>query len=239
MSFDRLAPHYDWMERVLAGEKLQRMRTRWLDEIPIPRRALLVGEGHGRFLVELCRRAPAAEIVCVDASTAMLSVARRRLEHAGLSAAAVRLVRADLPDGIALAGTFDLIVTNFFLDCFPPDQLALVIEQLASLATGDAQWLVADFRVPDRGPARLRARCLLALMYAFFRPTTRLPARTLTPPDPLLFAHGFRLRQRHEADWGLLHADWWGKCHSDGTAPCRIDDETVYLAGQSRPPLPP
>lgn len=209
MSFDRLAPHYGRMERVLAGDKLQRMRTRWLAEIPPPRRALLVGEGHGRFLVELRRRAPAAEIVCADASAAMLAVARRRLAQAGLAEAGVHFVRAELPGTEALAGRFDLIVTNFFLDCFPPAALAEVIERLARLATGDTQWLVADFCTPDRGPARLRARCILALMYAFFRPATGLRARTLTPPDPRLRAQGFHLWKRQQADWGLLHADWW------------------------------
>ena len=33
MKFDRLAPHYDWMETWLAGERLQRTRTAWLDEL--------------------------------------------------------------------------------------------------------------------------------------------------------------------------------------------------------------
>src|SRR5439155_22241467 len=34
MSFDTLAPHYRWMEFILAGKKLQRCRTAFLDEIP-------------------------------------------------------------------------------------------------------------------------------------------------------------------------------------------------------------
>lgn len=209
MSFDRLAPHYDWMEAVLAAGKLQRMRTRWLESIPSPRRALLAGEGHGRFLTELLRKAPSAEIVCVDASERMLAVSREKLRESGHRADAVQFVHADLRAPAVLGDDFDLVVTNFFLDCFPPQQLELVMDNLAGRATADACWLLADFHVPDSGFARIRARAILWSMYRFFRVATRLPARTLTAPDRLLENHGFRLESRHVAEWGLLHSDLW------------------------------
>ena len=52
MSFDHLAPHYRWMEWLLAGSKPQRCRTTFLDTLPTARHALLLGEGNGRFLRE-------------------------------------------------------------------------------------------------------------------------------------------------------------------------------------------
>src|SRR5580704_10926673 len=33
MSFDRLAPYYYWMERTLGGDKLQRCRLEWVEEV--------------------------------------------------------------------------------------------------------------------------------------------------------------------------------------------------------------
>jgi hypothetical protein len=48
-------------------------------------------------------------------------------------------------------------------------------------------------------------------MYLFFRSVTRLPAGWLTPPDGLLMASGFVLRERRLFDWGLLHSDLWVK----------------------------
>ena len=45
--FDRLAPHYGWMERLLAGRKLQRCRAAFLQTIPAPRRALVAGPAAG------------------------------------------------------------------------------------------------------------------------------------------------------------------------------------------------
>src|SRR4051812_20630121 len=83
VSFDVLAPHYRWMELLLAGEKLQRCRTAFLKEVADARDVLIVGEGHGRFLVECRRRLPDARITCVDASERMLEVARARLRRAG------------------------------------------------------------------------------------------------------------------------------------------------------------
>src|SRR5262245_6831263 len=81
MSFDRLARHYSWMEWLLAGRKLQRCRTAFLDEVRTAKSILLVGEGHGRFLVEACRANKAGAICCVDASTEMNRVARERLSR--------------------------------------------------------------------------------------------------------------------------------------------------------------
>lgn len=209
MSFDRLARHYDRMELLLASGKLQRMRTRWLEHVPNPRRALLAGEGHGRFLIELLHRAPSAEIVCADASEAMLALSREKLHRTGHRNARVRFVHTDLRSPENLPGDFDLVATHFFLDCFPPEQLATVIAGLASVATVDARWLVSDFNIPDSGLARIRARLILWSMYRFFRVVTRLPARRLVIPDPLLEDHGFRRDARDLAEWGLLRADLW------------------------------
>ena len=77
MSFDTLAPHYRWMEHVLAGQKLQRCRTAHLANISAPKHALLMGEGNGRFLTEFVKRFPQSKAVCVDASEKMLASAKQ------------------------------------------------------------------------------------------------------------------------------------------------------------------
>lgn len=209
MSFDAIAPHYRWMEWVLAGEKLQRCRTQFLDEIPVPRKILLVGEGHGRCLIECVRRFPDARITCVDASAAMLVETRRRLQSAGLAECWVEFVQADALEWKLAANTYDLLITNFFLDCFPADELERVIARLSTAATADANWLLADFQTPAGGVKRIRARLILWTMYAFFRAVARLPARRLVEPDSFLRRTGFELHRRTEAEWSLLHSTWW------------------------------
>ncbi|MFO1513607.1 MAG: hypothetical protein U1F83_11930 [Verrucomicrobiota bacterium] len=104
---------------------------------------------------------------------------------------------------------FDLIVTHFFLDCFQRDELAVLVNQLAAGATPEARWLVADFREPETGWRRWRARAVLALLYAFFRAVTGLSASRLTPPDEFLVRSGFQLSARKLANFGLVYSDLW------------------------------
>lgn len=215
MSFDRLAPHYTWMEAVLAGPRLQRCRTTWIAQLAGCRHLLVAGVGHGPALAAVLRAHPRLQITCVDASAPMLAHARRRAENAGADLARLAFVHATLPAWTP-PHRFDAIATHFFLDCFRPEQLPAVVGALAAAATPDAQWLVSDFSVPDRGLARLRARAVHALMYFFFRVATRLPARRLTSPDALLAGAGFRLRGRRTSEWGLLQADWWARTGANG-----------------------
>jgi ubiquinone/menaquinone biosynthesis C-methylase UbiE len=191
MSFDLLAPHYTWMERVLAGPRLQRARTAWLDVLAPCRAVLVAGVGHGHFVARAAQRFPQLQFTCVDASAGMLrQAAARTRQILGAEAAARRVafVHGALPAWAPPAACFDAIVTHFFLDCFAPAELGPVVETLARAARGPAVWLLADFAIPPGGLARQRARCTHALMYAFFRRVTRIGARRLTEPDPWLTA---------------------------------------------------
>jgi ubiquinone/menaquinone biosynthesis C-methylase UbiE len=209
VSFDALAPHYRWMEVVLAGEKLQRCRTAFLNEVPAARNILLMGEGHGRCLVECCRRFTDAHVVCVDASESMLAQARRQLTAQNAGSTRVEFIRADVLNWSPPSKAFDLITTNFFLDCFREDQLERIIVRLAGATAPGANWLLADFQIPLTGPKRIRSRLIVWIMFTFFRATARLPANHLTVPDSFLHRAGFILHRRVESEWGLLHSDWW------------------------------
>lgn len=204
MSFDRLAPFYRTMEFLSAGGKLQECRTAFLDEIPPPRKILLAGEGHGRFLPLCAARFPDARITVIDSSAAMLEIARRKAPSGN-----IEFIHADILQWTGPPDPFDLIVTHFFLDCFPPDELATVISRLAASATPDANWLLADFQVPRGRAASLRSRAILALLYTFFRLLTGLRASSLAPPDESLEKAGFTRHRHLTREWGLLKSEWW------------------------------
>lgn len=211
MSFDLLAPVYRLMERVLAGGRLHRCRCAFLHEVPVPRRILVLGEGPGRFVVECHRAFPDAAITVVEESAGMITQAKRNLLRHGFDPASVEFIQADALEWQPTRRDHDLIVTHFFLDCFRPEQLADLVPRLAGAVVDaeEAHWLLADFQEASHGWRRWRSRVILAMMYAFFRAVTRLPARRLTPPDPLLQAAGFTLRQQVEMEWGLLKSQWW------------------------------
>jgi len=241
MSFDAIAPHYRWLERVTAGSLMQRCRTLFIHEIKTARNTLLLGEGRGRFLFELLRSNPNARVTCVDSSVRMLELMQTGLQNRRLpkgdrerrrprrrgasgpgvwhslsgssSAARIRFVHADVLDGPwdSDAHSYDAVVSHFFLDCFPPDQLQTIISKVASITAPGGQWLLSDFCVPERGWQRFRAQIVLLGLYAFFRVFTRLPAKRLTAPDRCLQMAGFQLRCRQHFNHGLLHSDLWEK----------------------------
>jgi ubiquinone/menaquinone biosynthesis C-methylase UbiE len=212
MSFDTLAPFYRSLEVVTAGGILQRCRTAFLAEATGCRRALMLGEGPGRFLVELLRANPGVQVTCVERSPRMIEEARRQLTESEL--ARVRFEQADALTWQPPRGVFDLVVTHFFLDCFRREELQALVLKIAGSATEDARWLLADFREPETGWRRWRARAVLAMMYGFFRRATALSASRLTPPDEFLAAGGFRLAARRLANCGLAHSDLWQRSAS-------------------------
>jgi ubiquinone/menaquinone biosynthesis C-methylase UbiE len=218
MSFDRLAAHYRWMEWLLAGRKLQRCRTAFLQHIEPPREVLLLGEGNGRFLAALLAAHPHAQVTCVDASAAMLGRARMRLASSRIDPSNVKFVHADIFTWDAPYERFDLIVSHFFLDCFRPEEIDRLVERVSAAATESSQWLLADFREPASGPARWRARLILRSMYLFFRRVTGLSGSRLVPPDSFFPIHGFHLRKRILSEWGLLHTDWWSRDRAHATS---------------------
>ena len=209
MNFDLLAPHYRWMEWILAGQRLQRARTAFLNRIPAPHHALLLGEGVGRCLLALLKSSPETEVACVDSSHAMLERCRASVLAAGWPQSQVRFYHADIRDWEMPGARFDLIISHYFLDCFCAQQVPEVVGRIARHASPDASWLVADFYQPPRGWRALRCRLILRVMYAFFRTAVQLDAQRLTPPDASLQANGFSLRERRLYEWSLLHSDWW------------------------------
>lgn len=210
MSFDTLAPFYRFMERLAAGGRMQRARTQFLEGIPVPRRILTLGEGHGPFLLECRRLFPEASIMYVDSSSAMLSQARLALARNDLDDTRIEWALADVFTWEPPRGKFDLIATHFFLDCFTEAQIQALIPRLTGAAAGGASWLLADFQIaPQGGWRRARSQIILAMLYAFFRAATGLSARRLVEPDACLRAAGWRLHGRIEHDWSLLRSDWW------------------------------
>jgi ubiquinone/menaquinone biosynthesis C-methylase UbiE len=127
----------------------------------------------------------------------------------GLSLEGIEFIHGDALRWRVPRQTFDLIVTHFFLDCFRPSEIEELVASFAQAARANAVWLLADFQIPAAGLFRMRAQLIHWIMYRFFRIVTALPARRLTPPDPLLRAANFALRERRVSEGGLLHSDLW------------------------------
>lgn len=204
MSFDRLAPHYRWLEAVLAGGVLQRARVAHLATLDEAENILLLGEGPGRFLAALRERRPDVPVTVVEESEAMIAEARRHAPDGP-----TEWVQADLRDWQPPAARWDALVSHCVLDCFSAETLATLVPRLAGAARPQATWLITDFALPEPGWRRTRARAIHSLMYGSFRATTGLEARRWVDPTPWMEAAGFRLSSRNHYNHGLIRADCW------------------------------
>jgi ubiquinone/menaquinone biosynthesis C-methylase UbiE len=207
VTFDFIAPHYDHLERWFSRGLMHRARTEHLATIEQCRHALLLGEGPGRFLPLALQQFPGARVTCIDSCQRMLGLARDRIPAADLKR--VTFLAADIRSWQPASSQFDLLVTNFFLDCLTADELERVIPAIASGATNESQWLIADFNIPEKGFARWRASIIVGGLYRFFRFATGLSAHRLISPQPWLERVGFHLHRRTEFDRGLVRSDWW------------------------------
>jgi ubiquinone/menaquinone biosynthesis C-methylase UbiE len=212
MNFDRVADHYYWLETLAFGSALQRARAQWLEKLTEPKRALIVGEGNGRFLCELLRVHPKIEVDCLDASGRMLDLAKKRLRRKMPKALPqVRFLHQDVRTWPAPIATYDLVVSHFFLDCYDELEISAIVRKLTTATTQTAAWLIADFCLPPPGLARVHARLWLSFMYRFFRTFAGISGRRLVDPSPFFKAMGFKLASSYHLRFGMVKSEIWLK----------------------------
>ena len=198
MNCDRIARWYRWFEYLGFGGELQRRRCRFLAQLKGVRRALVLGDGDGRFLARFAERNRYASADYVDLSPRMLALARHRAGNERIRYHNADALAAPLPQA-----EYDLIVTHFFLDCFNQRDAERLIDRAAAAARPRAVWLVSEFR------ARAWTRPLLRGLYLFFHVTTGLKTRRLVDHRPLLERRGFRLEREETSRFGLLASELW------------------------------
>jgi len=199
MNCDLIAPHYWWIEKLGMGGTLERRRRWFLPEIGQARRALVLGDGDGRFLRELLRHNPSVRADYVDLSRRMLELARLRAGRERVSYQQCDGLAAEFP-----RSNYDLVATHFFFDCLGPSELEVLIGRVAEAAKPGARWIVSEFCV-----ATIPARLLVSALYLFFRVTTGLKTRKLADHRPILQSHGFRLVSSRHSRGAFVVSELW------------------------------
>jgi len=199
MNCDLIAPHYWWIERLGMGRALERRRRWFLPEIGNARRALVLGDGDGRFLRELLRRSGGVRADYVDLSRGMLASARQKVGDERVNYKQGDALTLEFPQD-----EYDLIATHFFFDCFGPSELEMLIERVAQAAKPGAQWIVSEFRTPH-----IPARLMVGALYLFFGITTGLKNHKLVDHRPFLRSQGFRLVKASHSRGALVVSELW------------------------------
>lgn len=203
MNCDVIARHYAWIEFAAFGKALDERRRHFLPELASARRALVLGDGDGRFLRALLASNPHVQVDYIDLSEGMLQRAQ--------GAAGNERVTYHRADALTIPldpKAYDAIATHFFLDCFEPHDLARMIDRIRDAAAPGARWIVSEFRVPH-GSLGAPARALIATMYTFFRLATGLRTRRLTDHRGLAESAGFTLSSESRRLRGLVSSELW------------------------------
>ncbi|HEY1993972.1 MAG TPA: class I SAM-dependent methyltransferase [Edaphobacter sp.] len=206
--FNLIARPYRWFEYLTLGRALERCRDHFLGQLCDRRRALVLGDGDGRFLAQLLAHNPHLRADAVDTSITMLRLLRQRSEAATPDANTRLNIHHCDALTFPLAGRYDLVITHFFLDCLTQADLDTLVTQVASVLSPGGLWLVSDFRTPT-GFMRLPAMALIRGLYFAFRVLTGL--RTVRLPDhvtPFTRSGLIRVAQRHSFA-GMLTTELW------------------------------
>lgn len=217
--YDRLALPYHATEWFVFGNRLQRARVALIDDLPPWKQLLILGDGNGRLLEQLCVRqlgfaiersrgiAP-SRITSVDHSLRMLRQQQARVDSIQATEY-VDFFQADACGYKPEVGAYDVVVTPFFLDCFSLSELKLHLPHwLAALRVGGVL-LHVDFIVPQSPWQRPRAKLLLWAMHLFFRWQTGLANRQLTDTKPLFEQCGLQLESEQISGGGMITAQLW------------------------------
>jgi len=205
--FDRIAPHYDRMNRLLTLGMDQRWRRRTLDLV-----GLRVGEvvldlacGTGDF-AEMCR-ARGARVVALD-------YAARMLEHAKARGLGSVLARADALQLPLRSASVDVVVCGFALRNFT--SLPLAFAEMARVLRRGGRVGLLEVARPSRALVRLghsiyfdRVVPMLGRLLADRRAYSYLPASTAyLPPweelEPMLDEAGLTGVAREQTMMGAV-----------------------------------
>jgi SAM-dependent methyltransferase len=215
--FDRLAHAYRWMEWASFGPFLAACRPAFLPRLTHCQNALILGDGDGRFTARLLRANRQIQVHAVDASPAMLTALTRTCAP---NAARLTTELADLrtwqPPSTALR---DLIVTHFFLDCLATSEVVTLAQQIRTVVSPGALWVVSEFAVPPGWFGPLIAAPIVHGLYLAFGLLTGLRTRTLPDYAPALSAAGFTRIERQPRLAGMLVSELWTAMDLPSTKP--------------------
>ena len=208
--FDNLAPWYHFLETISFGNRLQQCRISQLAELNEVTNILILGDGNGRFLESLLKSNSNAEIESLDISRKMIRLATARINTLPKNSRVV-FIHSDVFDWEFPSSKYDLVVTNFFLDCFNYSELTNLVESISLSLKPEGKLIYGDFNVPNSLFKKTLTSLLLFGMYLFFRIFTRISANSLHDPTTLLIKNKLILKSEKYYLCSFLKSQLWIK----------------------------
>jgi ubiquinone/menaquinone biosynthesis C-methylase UbiE len=198
-NFDYVATYYDRLKRLAFNNTLDEAELELYYQNFNGKRILIVGGGTAESMSKIFR----SDFDClfyVEKSQKMLKLAQARHED---KFRAVNWIHEEITN-FHSPGTFDFLITPFFLDCFRFDRLQTVIGHLADMLSPEGKWLISDFSI-SYNPS-LFNRLRIRLMIIFFRMTSGLEANELYNHLEILENHSLRISSKKYFRNGLIYS---------------------------------
>lgn len=155
-SFDRIAKLYDSLARFIFSNRLIESQISTIEQIAPDSNVLVLGGGTGEILFNFH---DSNDVVFVEKSERMLSLAKRRVCSSRVSFYHSDFLRWETPD------KFDYIFCPFFLDLFSEDDLQIIFDKIRVCSKENTKLLIVDF---NGSSSNLFHKLVLKLMYLFF-----------------------------------------------------------------------
>ena len=198
--FDRVAPFYDRLKHLVFGDQLEGIESQLLNTLEGDAdHVLIVGGGTGNLLPLVLEKFN-GEINYVESSQKMITRARARSGSSRVQFHHSRLQEFPL-------GSYDIIITSFFLDVLEKKELEVQVKRLAEALRPSGKWLYADF---DQ-PVRLSHKIILAAMLGFFRLFVGMNAVDLYNHSSLIINKGLMIQYQTAGLNGFLVGRIFGR----------------------------
>lgn len=176
--FHHTASYYDWLAYLVFGSSLKRSQLSLLPFLPHSGKLLIIGGGSGWILEQVLITGKNLDILYLDAAPAMLAKAKHRFDRFGDSHNCRVIFKLGTEADLTQGDNFQVILTPFLLDLFPPPRLHKLMATLDAALVKGGHWLLADFW-PVQARPPLWQRTLIRLMYFFFGKVADVQARQL------------------------------------------------------------
>lgn len=196
------------MEYATFGPALQRRRCEFLSDVASVDRALVLGDGDGRFIAKFLRRNPTALVDSLESSESMSRLAAMRIAGSPDGPSRVRQLREDAR-AAQLTGNYDLVASHFFLDCFTTDEIRNLIPLITAHLRPGGRWIISEFQIPPSGFRRYLAQFVVRALYVSFRILTGLRTSRLPDYRSILKNNGYILTASRAGIAGLLVSEMW------------------------------
>lgn len=171
-NFDRVAPIYDKLVRIVFGKVMGRAQTRFLKEIGAYSKVLILGGGTGWLLAELLSIRPGCQVIYIDASKKMIDLAQEKIGPNSQKVSFIHGTEKQIP----ASSSFEVVITHFYLDLFDQRTCREVCNIIRTHCHPGGLWIASDFMNQAWWHS-----IMLRVMYAFFAVTSNL--RTKRLPD--------------------------------------------------------